>query len=592
MWPVRHLIASLMSVNVLVLLDVLLEKQQEGRDTPLPEDEAFEFLACASVLRDANASDDEIHYGIVGGGGDGAIDGVFTFLDDQLVTEDSDIFDENFSATSYRRGVNLKLHLIQAKRTQSFNETTIDLVSSSTSRLLNLQMSEDELCSRYSALLVNRMFLFRQALIGLATRHPTIHVDFSYATRGDTANIHPNVERKGEDLAVHFRSILPDSTTGVVFLGAEELRKLAGETPSYTVTLQYQENATSGNSHVALVFLRDYLEFLIGTDGTLKRHIFDWNVRDFQGFVEVNREIRGSLENPQDTDFWWLNNGVTIICSKVSIQGKTYTLDDVQIVNGLQTSHTIYHALHEIYTREVEDPILQHKILVRILETDNPTTRDRVIRATNRQTSVPVAQLRATDDIQRSIEMYFESKSWFYDRRKNYYRNLGKPTSRIVGIPFLAQSVMAIGLSRPDDARARPSSLLKTDVNYKTIFSEAVPLEVYLWTARVQKKVDAFLQIHSSPAERTNLRFHLSMLIATRMFGREVEGPEQMEELAKKGTMPNNDDLLECLNSLRAIMENLVAETGSTQDRLAKGREFVEAILRNEEYSTEHKGVG
>lgn len=49
---------------------------------------------------------------------------------------------------------------------------------------------------------------------------------------------------------------------------------------------------------------------------------------------------------------------------------------------------------------------------------------------------------------------------------------------------------MAMGLSRPDNSRARPSSLLKRDEDYKRIFSTATSLEVYLWLAQSQKTVD------------------------------------------------------------------------------------------------------
>lgn len=103
---------------------------------------------------------------------------------------------------------------------------------------------------------------------------------------------------------------------------------------------------------------------------------------------------------------------------------------------------------------------------------------------------MPAASLRATDDVQRDIEAYFLGHEWYYDRRKNYYRNSGRSPERIVSIPLLAQAVMAMGLSRPDDSRARPSSLLKRDDDYRKIFSENVPVEIYLWLAQAQKAVD------------------------------------------------------------------------------------------------------
>jgi hypothetical protein len=273
---------------------------------------------------------------------------------------------------------------------------------------------------------------------------------------------------KAKDLERQFRELLTDGSGSVEFLGAAELWTRINTAPSYTLELRYKENATSGNSHVAIVSLRDYIAFLTDDDGALRRYIFDWNVRDYQGNVEVNREIARSLEEPASPEFWWLNNGVTLICTKTSIIGKTYVLDDVQIVNGLQTSHAVFNVLH---VAQIDNPVLDKSVLIRILVTNDAPVRDAVIRATNSQTSVQPASLRATDEVQRTIEAFFLSKGWFYDRRKNYFRNLGKSPERIVSIPLLAQAVMAMGLSQPHNSRARPSSLLKRDDDYSKIFT-------------------------------------------------------------------------------------------------------------------------
>ena len=398
-------------------------------------------------------------------------------------------------------------------------------------------------------------------------------------TRGDTETINAKVQQKAKDLEKQFARTITGATGVVSFLGADELWTSASAAPNYTLQLKYRENATNGSSHVALVSLQDYIDFLSDEDGKLIRHIFDWNVRDYQGNIEVNKEIKASLEDTEAPDFWWLNNGVTIICSMASIQGKTYTLDDVQIVNGLQTSYTTYHTLSGV---ENDDPVLERILLVRILETKDPATRDRVIRATNRQTSVPEASLRATDDTQRRIEAHFSANELYYDRRKNFHRNNGKPVDRIIGIPLLAQTIMAVGLGRPDDSRARPSSLLKSDRDYQAMFSSDIPLDVYLWAAKVQKEVDEFLQAPGtgvSIPERTNLRFHLAMLATTKLLGNRVRSPKQLTKLASEGRTLDEADLPACLSALRVTMQRLVDETGEPQDKIAKGKEFVEEIL-------------
>ena len=278
-----------------------------------------------------------------------------------------------------------------------------------------LELSEEYLKTLYSSPLVERFALFRRALERLAVRHPTVHIEFSYVTRGDKETINAKVQQKAKDLENQFAKTVTGASGIAAFWGADELWASASAVPNYTLQLTYQENATSGSSHVALVSLRDYFTFLSDEHGNLIRHIFDWNVRDYQGNIEVNKEIKASLDDTQAPEFWWLNNGVTIICSKASIQGKTYTLDDVQIVNGLQTSYTTYQTLSAV---EKDDPVFDRTLLVRILQTKDSATRDRVIRATNRQTSVPEASLRATDDTQRRIEAYFASNGLYYDRRK------------------------------------------------------------------------------------------------------------------------------------------------------------------------------
>lgn len=570
-----------MTRNELVLLDQIIDSRQAALPSPLPIGEAFELFGCEQTLRDRDLSPEEIELGVVGGGNDGAIDGVYVFLGDDLLAEDSELFDDDFAVSQVAPKSRLLLWLVQTKHEESFTETAIDLVRDSTRRLLDLGQDEHDLKELYSEAVVSRTSIFRSALRKLAARHPQVEVRFSYVTRGSVQDANTKVQIKANELERHFHDMLMDAQAHVELLGAAELWKRASELPSYTLELKYKENSTSGNSHVGIVSLGDYMNFLADDSGALRRHIFDWNVRDYQRGVEVNREIERSLLAGDSPEFWWLNNGVTIICSRVSIQSKTYYMDDVQIVNGLQTSHTIYTAL----SKEAPDhPARDKAILVRILVADDATTRDQVIRATNRQTNVPAASLRATDNVQRSVEAYFSANGWYYDRRKNYYRNLGKSPERIVSISLLAQAVMAMGLSRPDDSRARPSSLLKRDDDYHKIFSESLPLQVYLWLAKTQKDVDSFLLTPAATTtapERTNLRFHLAMLAVARLFGGKVYAPAQLTALANQKKPIADADLSRCLSELRERFKELSAATGDTSDKIAKGSDLVDRILQH-----------
>jgi AIPR protein len=309
-----------------------------------------------------------------------------------------------------------------------------------------------------------------------------------------------------------------------------------------------------------------------------QRHLFEWNVRDFEGKVSVNKEIGQSLQSDSGPEFWWLNNGVTMICSSATTNNKTYSLSDIQIVNGLQTSHTIY----DVLQHEKDHPSLDRTLLVRIIVTNDIATRDQIIRATNRQTNVTDASLRATDVVQRNIESYFLTKGWYYDRRKNYYKNEGKEASKIVGIPLLGAAVTAMGLSRADKARGKPSSLLKNDEDYKQVFPPRIDLEVYFWAAKTQKRVNDFLYSEiagATQAEKNNLKFHLSMLAVEAALGAPARKPQQLHSLATAEHEFDDKNLARIFDSLQTWYQTFLHREGNTLETVSKSQRFSDYLL-------------
>jgi hypothetical protein len=541
---------------------------------------AFEIFASELVLRPYGLVLDEVKAGIVGGGQDGGIDSVYVLFDDNLIDEDSDVIDPSSKPSDFSQDRSLELWIIQTKTTPGFTETALDLLENSIRRLLDLSQPIDSLSVIYNEGLLGRIGLFRAAWDKLLTRRPRISVNVVYATSGDRQGINPQVEAKLSALRYVIASSLPDkSYVSVDLMGDKELLNRYNERPSYTLRLEYQESATSGNSHIALVKLKDYYDLIVDDNDRLRRHLFEWNVRDYQGNVEVNKGIRNSLTSPDSPEFWWLNNGVTILCSDATSAGKAYSLSNIQIVNGLQTSHEIYEVLKNHRTSDAETRML----LVRIIVTADPATRDQVIRATNRQTAVTDASLRATDDVQRQIENYFLTKGWYYDRRKNFYKNDGKDISKIVGIPFLGAAVTAMGLARPDKSRGKPSSLLKNNDDYKQVFSPTIPLEIYLWAARLQRKVDTFIVSDTANAtidQKSNLRFHLSMLIVDKLNGAPVKRPQQLLSLAARDASLTDDELKLLFDKLKQWSREYLEAEGAILERAAKAQRFSDFLLK------------
>lgn len=565
--------------NVVTLVDELVEASQQDRETPLAPDVAFELFAASSMLRQDQVSDDEISAGRIGGGQDGAIDAVYTFVDGELLDEDSPYLEKKTARERGRKGAVLSLRLIQAKRETSFTETAFDKVTASTSRLLQIETSEDELRDLYSQDVIDRLRIFTRAWEALSILMPKVEVEFCYVTRGDTERVAPAVEQKRKDLEDHLRSTVTGSTAKATLVGAKELWELASATPEYDLQLKLHDAVTKGDSHAGLVHLSEYYKFLTDDSGELRGHLFDSNVRDYQGAVTVNKEIQDTLRAASNDDFWWLNNGVTILCTEAIMGGnKTFTLSGVQIVNGMQTSHTIYETLQE--SEGIRERNAERSLHVRIIKANNAETRDKIIRATNSQTKIPPASLHATEEIHRQVESYFLRKGWYYDRRKNYYKNIGKPSERIISIQSLGQAVMAIGLSRPDSARARPSTLLNNDTDYASVFNPELPLPIFLWIAQVQRRVDSMLTADVDTYTRTNTRFYVSMYIVTRKLGTRVHSPQQLAQLAETPPEVSSTELWGALNDIDAKIREIQEETDWLPDRIAKSPELKEAVIR------------
>jgi hypothetical protein len=299
------------------------------------------------------------------------------------------------------------------------------------------------------------------------------------------------------------------------FVGASNLVELNRKVKSTSRMMELAESpiATVSGSYLCLVNLKKYYEFISDND-SLSRSIFESNVRDHNGDVVVNVAIQETLTTGKE-DFWFLNNGVTVITSKAVLSGKTLTIENPQVVNGLQTSHEIYNYFSNLEGTSQE----ARNLLVRVICEGNAESRDKIIRATNSQTSIPPASLRSADIIHRDIEDFFKANGFFYDRRKNLYKNEGKPASRIVSIPYLSQCVITTVLLQPNNARARPSTLINDNNRYDQIFNKKYPLSLYLNSYLILKKCTELLKSYDFESKRdfNNVIYHTAMAVVLRL---------------------------------------------------------------------------
>lgn len=556
-----------MTSNDVIVLDSILEQKKKQMANTLLDNDFFEIFTFEQSLKNYDLSYDELLLGKIGGADDGGIDGFFIFINGELIEDDTDLGE-------FRKNPLLELYLIQAKRETSFSEKAFDRVISTTTDIFDLTKDMTKLKSFYNAYLLEKATLFRDTYLKLASLHPELKIYYKYATKGDVDLVDPKVKNRAEILRTTNAKYFTGSTSIIEFWGARELLDASRIEKSYTLQLNFLENYLSRgvNNYIVLSSLNDYYKFIIDENENLRRYIFESNVRDYQGNVEVNKDIQNTLVSNDNLDFWWLNNGITILASKASVAGKTITLDNVQVVNGLQTTTILYKYIKEKKEAEKDK---KRSILVRIIVINDAKMQDRIIKATNFQTAIPIASLRATDSIHRDIEAFFSNHGWFYDRRKNYYKNIGKPIDKIISIPYLSQSVMAIILREPDNARARPSSLLKRDSDYARVFDESMNPQIYLFCAKTIKRVDSFLRGYSPPEAVRILKYHVAMSLVIKLLGKNNYKPSEVLSLLDTNL---SDELL--VESLDKVV-NLAKSFGGRIENITKSREFVNYLLKN-----------
>lgn len=549
------------SNDQIILEQIIKDKYEEVQDSIAAAD-FFEIFAASEVLKDQDLSYDEIQEGIVGNGGDGGIDSIFTFINGELLKEDSVINGAQKRST-------IDLVIIQAKTSPNFKEDAVIKFRETAEDIFDLSNDLSGFGDRYNVELLQKAELFRKSYSLLARTFPKISIKFFYVTQG--SEVHPNVAGKVDKLKECISTLFSGSEFSFSFVGASKLLEMTRNTPSTARIMEISESpiSTSAKSYICLVGLKEYFDF-ISDNGNLSRSLFESNVRDYQGSVAVNTGIKLTLQNPASEDFWYLNNGVTIITPKAILAGKQLTIEDPQIVNGLQTSHEIY----QHFSTTAGGIAETRNILVRVICESDESARDRIIRATNSQTSITPASLRSSDEIHRNIEAFLKANGYFYDRKKNFYKNNGKPISSIIGIPYIAQCMMSIVLQKPDQARARPSTLLNSDQEYRKIFSLDIPIDIYLKVIQIMKFVEKGLKDYGLDRKTTtNIKFYVAMIYSVRAMKTKIN---MVEAIGKVSTFQGDVSVL--VDAISIVNREYI-RLGAT-DQAAKGSKLSEELLK------------
>ena len=134
-----------------------------------------------------------------------------------------------------------------------------------------------------------------------------------------------------------------------------------------------------------------------------KTNIFSANIRDYLGSRQSDSNINNGIKTTASDDpdnFWVYNNGVTILCHKVSVKttksGTILQLKGMSIVNGAQTTG----ALGSLD----KTPPASVKVLARFVETGSDSIIQNIIRFNNSQNKISASDFRSTDATQKRLK--------------------------------------------------------------------------------------------------------------------------------------------------------------------------------------------
>lgn len=400
----------------------------------------------------------------VGGADDTFIDGIGITINDRLIRSTDEI-DEIVDSS---KKLNIEFSFVQSKMRSSYEiaelnnfGTGVRLFFSETKMPENSKISEFRQIKDY--------IYSNEKVISKLQNNPSLHL-YYVGTGTEPSNDHFTAIRSIiiNDLTKSTECYFENVDLRII--DGKQLTKFCKELAnSFEVQLDIKDifplsvdsKADVKKAYAFTCSAPEFLKILRKEDGLLRRSLFNDNVRDYLGNQgTINKEIEDTVLSSPEM-FLLCNNGITIVCAGFEqIRDKLVKIENPQIVNGCQTSSTIF---------ELRDHpnVGKLQLLVRVICTENHAVSNRIVRGTNRQNQVLEEAFEATLPFhQETLEPFFaayESKvRLYYERRARQYNNdpLIKKT-HIVNLRILTQTFVGMFFDAPHESHRHEAKLLE-----------------------------------------------------------------------------------------------------------------------------------
>lgn len=206
---------------------------------------------------------------------------------------------------------------------------------------------------------------------------------------------------------------------------------------------KYMELTVGGTKAViAAIPLKECIRIPGIKDGSLFRK----NVRQSLGTGnKVNKGIARTIKNDAK-DFFFLHNGITAICSSITMHGNVLSIKELNVVNGCQSLSTIFSCSESV--RNATDAY----VMFRFYEISDPERADKISTSTNSQSAVKARDLRSNDKsvlaMKKAYEQYY-TDGYFITKRGEHPDTIKYNTNHIVNLTDLGKQLIAWHSQRP-----------------------------------------------------------------------------------------------------------------------------------------------
>lgn len=510
-------------------MDILIKTRVENWAksagfSELKLEEQFELYATDIYLHNELPSTHVLTQIAGGGGNDGGVDAAAVIVNGVVVTEDDDLEDLLSKGARNR----IELFFLQAKTSTSTNMKDVDRFLSGIEHICGSACNAEQYTAPARWTWISELL---GTAIKNADRFSTEQFGFSAIFVTTAKDTSANNIKQDTHVQATVRRIeelnLFESPLNFVSHGRQELFKTANElTGPQDVKFNLPKRVsipTTNEIDEAVIGVIDgaSLMTLLMESGEQRRHIFDANVRLYQGSDnEVNQRIRSTLYSPNKIhEFPFLNNGLTVVANKMDIKGDQVMLSGYHIVNGGQTSVEIINWLKE-QTRtpdqksgESDELLRALQVPLKIIASGNAEIRASITVATNLQTAIGDVDIQASSSVAHQVEEYFQTTGTHGLRyqRQSSSESIDFVQLRVFDTDSINRAMEACIFGNSSRATGSPKELRD---QRNPIWCGDIPLPAFYFAAWIMYRVDSYFNRNKNTetfAVRA-ARYHIAMI--------------------------------------------------------------------------------